>query len=302
MPLRIPPQTRVILIPSDNQRTREYVINRSLLIVLVSLAAALAALLAVALITWSVLATRAAQVPSLQKRFAEASEQAAQVRALTRELEQMRAVQRQVYALLGVPEPPALAAAPLTAAGGAAGAETEGAPGTPAGAGPGSVAGARAAGSAVAPAGKPGPGLAGDSLGLIALPPPDLWPVKGRVTREFAPSGESGRASGAAHAGMDLVAAVDTPIKAAGKGVVTRADWDPFLGNYVEIAHGLGYVTVYGHCSRLAVREGDRVDRGQEIAFLGGTGQATAPHLHFEVWKNGAALDPRLVMTGDPAR
>jgi murein DD-endopeptidase MepM/ murein hydrolase activator NlpD len=50
------------------------------------------------------------------------------------------------------------------------------------------------------------------------------------------------------------------------------------------------------------VREGDRVDRGQEIAFLGGTGQATAPHLHFEVWKNGAALDPRLVMTGDPAR
>lgn len=294
MPLRLPPQTRVILIPSDDRRTREYVIGRGLLITLLALAATLAALLVVALITWSVLATRAAQVPSLQKRLAEASEQVAQVRALTRELEQMRGVQRQVYSLLGVAEPAALAAPP---AAGAPGADAPGAPG-----GDAAAAGEPGGGSASSGAGKPGPGLAGDSLGLIALPPPDLWPIKGRATREFAAEGESRGAPGGAHEGIDLVAAVDTPIKAAGKGVVTRAGWDPFLGNYVEIAHGLGYVTVYGHCSRLAVREGDRVDRGQAIAFLGGTGQATAPHLHFEVWKNGAALDPRLVMTGDPAR
>jgi len=287
----------VILIPSDDRRTREYVIGRGLLITLLALAATLAALLVVALTTWSVLATRAAQVPSLQKRLAEASEQVAQVRALTRELEQMRGVQRQVYSLLGVAEPAALAAPP---AAGAPGADAPGAPGALGG--DAAAAGEPGGGSASSGAGKPGPGLAGDSLGLIALPPPDLWPIKGRATREFAAAGESRRAPGGAHEGIDLVAAVDTPIKAAGKGVVTRAGWDPFLGNYVEIAHGLGYVTVYGHCSRLAVREGDRVDRGQAIAFLGGTGQATAPHLHFEVWKNGAALDPRLVMTGDPAR
>ena len=63
MPLRLPPQTRVILIPSDDRRTREYVIGRGLLITLLALAATLAALLVVALTTWSVLATRAAQVP-----------------------------------------------------------------------------------------------------------------------------------------------------------------------------------------------------------------------------------------------
>lgn len=299
MPVRLPPQTRVILIPSDNQRTREYVIGRGLLITLLALTGALAALLVVALTTWSVLATRAAQVPSLQKRLAEASEQVAQVRVLTREMEQMRGVQRQVYTLLGVPEPAALAGPDAGGAAATAGAGA-GAPGAPAGAA--AAAGGQSAGAAAAAIGRPGPGLAGASLGLIALPPPDLWPVKGRATREFAAAGGSGSAPGGAHEGIDLAAAVDTPIKAAGKGVVTRAGWDPFLGNYVEIAHGLGYVTVYGHCSRLAAREGDRVDRGQEIAFLGGTGQATAPHLHFEVWKNGAALDPRLVMTGDPAR
>lgn len=138
----------------------------------------------------------------------------------------------------------------------------------------------------------------GEVAGVIMTPPPDAWPLRGYVTKEFSegnlPEGEK------PHPGIDLAAPVDTPIGAAGRGIVQQAGWDDFLGNYVEIRHGFGYVTVYGHCNSLAVRVGDRVDTGQTIGTLGGTGEVTAPHLHFEVWKDGEAVDPRVALPGDP--
>jgi len=137
-----------------------------------------------------------------------------------------------------------------------------------------------------------------DLAAEIMTPLPDHWPLRGFVTREF----EAGAPARGVlpHEGIDLVAPVGTPIRTAGPGVVQQAGWDDDLGNYVEIRHGFGYVTVYGHCQRLLVATGDRVDAGQEIATLGGTGAATAPHLHFEVWKDGQAVDPRNVIPGDP--
>ena len=72
------------------------------------------------------------------------------------------------------------------------------------------------------------------------------------------------------------------------------------LGNYVEIRHGLGYLTVYGHCSRLAVAKGDRVEAGQVVGYMGRSGQASATHLHFETWHQGEAVDPRTIIAGDP--
>ena len=104
------------------------------------------------------------------------------------------------------------------------------------------------------------------------------------------------------HPGLDIASATDTPITAAAAGRVVRAGEDPYLGNYVEIEHGFGYLTVYGHCSRLAVGRGDEVETGQIIAYMGDTGQATATHLHFEVWRQGEAVDPRSVINGDPPR
>jgi murein DD-endopeptidase MepM/ murein hydrolase activator NlpD len=131
-------------------------------------------------------------------------------------------------------------------------------------------------------------------------PGPERWPATGYVTKEFI-TGNAARGV-LPHPGIDIAAAKDTPILAAGGGTVARAGQDPHLGNYVEIEHGLGYLTVYGHCSRLAVQRGARVETGQVIAYMGASGQATATHLHFEIWRQGEAVDPRTVIDGEPPR
>jgi murein DD-endopeptidase MepM/ murein hydrolase activator NlpD len=82
-------------------------------------------------------------------------------------------------------------------------------------------------------------------------------------------------------------------VRAAATGAVTFAGTDPEYGNLVIVDHGLGLETRYGHNERLAVRVGDRVTRGQLIAAVGNTGRSSAPHLHFEVRKNGVPVDPR---------
>ncbi len=137
-----------------------------------------------------------------------------------------------------------------------------------------------------------------DLAAEVMTPQPDRWPLHGYVTAEFS-RGDPSRGT-PPHEGIDLVAPVGTPVRTAGPGVVQQAGWDDELGNFVEIRHGFGYVTVYGHCRDLSVAPGDRVDAGQEIGTLGGTGNASGPHLHFEVWKNGEAVDPRTVIPGDP--
>lgn len=118
---------------------------------------------------------------------------------------------------------------------------------------------------------------------------PTAWPVRGPVTRGFSSPGTPSRPY---HPGLDIAARSGTPVLAAGEGTVTFAGTDPEYGNLVVIAHGLGLETRYGHNSRLIVREGDRVSRGQPIAAVGSTGNSTAPHLHFEILKNGVPVDP----------
>ena len=135
---------------------------------------------------------------------------------------------------------------------------------------------------------------------LVLNPGPKRWPVAGVVTQEFI-KGNLARAI-KPHLGIDVAGPLDTPILAAAKGTVFRTGEDEYLGNFVEIQHGLGYLTVYGHCSRVAVRKGDSVKSGQVIAYMGTSGQSTAVHLHFEVWRQGEAVDPRALLEGDPAR
>lgn len=102
------------------------------------------------------------------------------------------------------------------------------------------------------------------------------------------------------HEGVDIAADHGTPILAAAKGRVVRSGWAPGLGQMVEIDHGFGYVTRYGHASKLLVRVGQRVERGQMIAQVGRTGIATGPHLHYEVRLNGQAQNPmNFVLPGD---
>jgi murein DD-endopeptidase MepM/ murein hydrolase activator NlpD len=103
----------------------------------------------------------------------------------------------------------------------------------------------------------------------------------------------------AMHEGVDLAAVVGTPVMAAGGGIVIFAGHQRDFGNLVEIDHGNGVVTRYAHCSRLEVKEGEVVRRGQIIAAVGETGHATGPHLHFEVRYKGVAQRPIRFLRAD---
>ncbi len=95
------------------------------------------------------------------------------------------------------------------------------------------------------------------------------------------------------HEGLDFSADIGTPIRAAADGIVTLAEISGGYGIMVRIDHGSGLETRYGHASKLLVKAGERVVKGQEIAEVGSTGRSTGPHLHYEIRLNGDALDPR---------
>lgn len=94
------------------------------------------------------------------------------------------------------------------------------------------------------------------------------------------------------HAGMDFSAAVGTDIYATGDGTVEDAGWESGYGNCVVIDHGYGYKTRYAHMSRIGVRSGEKVIRGQVIGAVGNTGKSTGPHLHYEVIVKGRTVNP----------
>jgi len=97
----------------------------------------------------------------------------------------------------------------------------------------------------------------------------------------------------ALHTGLDFQADTGTPILAAAGGVVVAQEAHPAYGNMVEVDHGNGLITRYAHASRVHVRKGDLVKRGQKLAEVGTTGRSTGPHLHFEVLLDGAPQDPQ---------
>lgn len=95
------------------------------------------------------------------------------------------------------------------------------------------------------------------------------------------------------HAGLDFTANTGTPIYATGDGIVETADnLSQGYGNHVVLNHGYGYQTLYGHMSKIAVYAGKHVKRGDVIGFVGSTGLSTAPHVHYEVIKNGVKINP----------
>jgi murein DD-endopeptidase MepM/ murein hydrolase activator NlpD len=95
------------------------------------------------------------------------------------------------------------------------------------------------------------------------------------------------------HAGMDFTAPRGTPIFATGKGTVIQADSKASgYGRHVRIDHGYGYITLYAHMSKMAVEEGDKVNRGDIIGYVGNTGLSAGPHCHYEVRKNGEPVNP----------
>lgn len=94
------------------------------------------------------------------------------------------------------------------------------------------------------------------------------------------------------HEGMDFSANVGTPVYVTGNGKVTQAGWDGLYGNSITIDHGFGYVTRYAHLSKIKVRRGQKVIRGEVIGEVGSTGKSTGPHLHYEVHVKGKVVNP----------
>lgn len=99
--------------------------------------------------------------------------------------------------------------------------------------------------------------------------------------------------SKAFHEGLDFTANTGTPIRAAADGIVSATEHGGAYGKLVKIEHGAGLETRYAHTSKILVKVGDRVSKGQIVAEVGSTGRSTGPHLHYEIRLNGASLDPR---------
>jgi murein DD-endopeptidase MepM/ murein hydrolase activator NlpD len=125
--------------------------------------------------------------------------------------------------------------------------------------------------------------------------PSGHWPFAdglGFMTRGQVPAGDPAES----HPGIDIAVPQGTPVRAAWSGLVLAASTDSAYGLFVLLRHRGGYETMYGHASRLLVREGDAVQAGQVVALSGSSGRSTAPHLHFEVRRDGASVDPLTVV------
>ncbi|MBV9931746.1 MAG: M23 family metallopeptidase [Alphaproteobacteria bacterium] len=128
--------------------------------------------------------------------------------------------------------------------------------------------------------------------GTVAIPSTE--PVHGtNFTSGFGVRSDPFKSRAAMHPGIDLAGPYGTPIYATADGIVGRAEWNSGgYGNLVEIDHGHGIQTRYGHLSRSIVHAGERVKRGQLIAYMGSTGRSTGSHLHYEVRLDGRAVNP----------
>ena len=118
------------------------------------------------------------------------------------------------------------------------------------------------------------------------------WPVAARITSGFGLRIHPILRFARMHRGIDFGARWGTPIHAAADGQVTRAGWAGGYGRQVRLAHGGGLASSYSHMSSLSVEPGTLVRQGQLIGYVGSSGLSTGPHLHYEVYRGGVAVNP----------
>jgi murein DD-endopeptidase MepM/ murein hydrolase activator NlpD len=122
---------------------------------------------------------------------------------------------------------------------------------------------------------------------------PSIWPASGFLSSTYSLQRRHPIFSDVRpHYGIDISARRGSPIVATAAGTVAKAEWENGHGNFVEIDHGHGIRTAYSHASRLLVKAGQKVNRGDTIALVGSTGFSIAPHVHYEVHENGDPIDP----------
>jgi murein DD-endopeptidase MepM/ murein hydrolase activator NlpD len=121
---------------------------------------------------------------------------------------------------------------------------------------------------------------------------PSLWPIEGRVGSSFGQRQDPINGEGAFHSGVDIEASTGTPVRATADGQVMGESLGAGYGTHVVLNHGHDVLTVYGHLSAMAVMPGQHVLRGQVIGYVGQTGRATGPHLHYEVRLHNVPVNP----------
>ncbi|HKI95832.1 MAG TPA: peptidoglycan DD-metalloendopeptidase family protein [Gemmatimonadales bacterium] len=222
----------------------------------------IATLVLVGAVLYAPIVRTAARVPGLQRTVARLEQENAQVRQLARTLNEVEARYAQVRAMLGGNIVPPQTRTPSE----------------------------RLPTAYALYAGSPGTQARYETGASV----PSHWPLDeaGVITRGQVRAG-SGDES---HPGMDIAVPMDTPIRAAGGGLVAQTGFDPEYGLFAIINHPDGYQTLYGHASRIVVHAGDSVEAGQVIGLSGSTGRSTGPHLHFEIRRDGKSIDPRTLV------
>jgi murein DD-endopeptidase MepM/ murein hydrolase activator NlpD len=127
---------------------------------------------------------------------------------------------------------------------------------------------------------------------------PSLWPVVGQLTGTFGERLDPFSGEGAFHSGLDISAPYGTDVRASADGVVMDVGTHTGLGRAITVDHGFGIETVYGHLSRYGTEPGRRIKRGEVIGYVGESGRASGPHLHFEVLVYGTPVNPWKFLKG----
>ncbi|MCE5255276.1 MAG: M23 family metallopeptidase [Spirochaetaceae bacterium] len=120
-----------------------------------------------------------------------------------------------------------------------------------------------------------------------------IWPARGGISSPFGYRSNPFTGLKTYHSAIDIVVSMGTKVKATRAGTVADTGYNSVFGNYIILKHSGGYQSLYGHLSTIGVREGASVTQGAVIGNSGNTGQSTGPHLHFSIFKNGKAVDPR---------
>lgn len=125
---------------------------------------------------------------------------------------------------------------------------------------------------------------------------PNIFPVQGWISSDYGNRINPFTGKRETHEAIDIVTPWGTAVKAAARGKVTYAGWRDHYGLTIKIKNDYHYSTVYGHLSRVMVKKGEWVEKGQVIGRVGSSGRSTGPHLHFEVWHEGKTVNPLKLM------
>lgn len=249
----------VLVVPHDERNVRRMRVSYRLVKVGITLVGILAVAVTLALMSYGRIASRATRAALLERENRRLEAENAKVDEIAENLERTERAYARIREMAGLP--------PVEGAVGPGGAQ-----------GPLETATTGLRGPDAGEAAPAASSTAPDSV-------PAGWPLslKGFETASF--SGADG------HPGVDIAVPVHTPVLATASGTVTAADSDPVYGHYVILNHG-ELETMYGHNAVLLVEAGERVSRGQPIAYSGNSGRSTAPHLHYEIRRAGRAIDP----------